>query len=262
MPVGSRALPPAQALRHSSTGERLKIVQKVSPNRGPRRNSARPDLVVLHYTGMASADAALARLCDPAAQVSAHYLVSESGAVWQLVPEAERAWHAGIGRWGNVIDVNSHSIGIELANPGPSMDCPPFPQPQIAVLETLLDMVRERWSIPPARVIAHSDAAPGRKIDPGRKFDWRRLASGKRAVWLEPAPSLARLAMPCWQDFQTAAARFGYAAPTGDWWPVLEAFRLRFRPHVAGGALQAVDVALMQALAQAHPCVDAVVPDA
>ena len=152
---------------------------QASPNHGPRRGGVRPDLIVLHHTAMESADAARARLCDPAAEVSAHYLIGERGRVWQLVPEAARAWHAGAGRWGAVSDVNSRSIGVELSNRGDD----PYPAPQIAALEGLMRDIMARWRIPPARVIAHSDMAPGRKTDPGRRFDWRGLARAGLSVW-------------------------------------------------------------------------------
>ena len=167
----------------------MEIRLRSSPNHGPRRGAARPDMVVLHYTAMETAEAALARLCDPAAEVSAHYLVGVAGEIWQLVAESERAWHAGAGAWGGISDVNSHSIGIELANAGPLNGLPPFAEAQMATLEALLDSILARWTIRPQRVIGHSDMAPGRKADPGPKFDWRRLALGGRAVW--PGPVLA-----------------------------------------------------------------------
>lgn len=222
-----------------------------SPNQGARRGGAVPDLVVLHYTAMPTAEAALARLCDPAAEVSAHYVVGEDGRVWRLVPEARRAWHAGAGRWGAAHDVNSRSIGIELANAGPAAGLPPFPEPQMAALERLLGAVMRRWRIAPARVIGHSDMAPGRKADPGPKFDWRRLALAGLSVWPEGAGG----GVADWPRFRAAAGRFGYAAPGEDWEAVLAAFRLRFRPGAAG-ALAAADVAVVEALAAAHPCVD------
>lgn len=236
----------------------MKIVERSSPNCGPRRGGARPDLVLLHYTAMLTAEAALDRLCDPAAEVSAHYLVAEDGRIWRMVAEADRAWHAGVGRWGGVDDVNSRSIGIELANSGPLEGFPPFPEPQIAALEDLLAGVRARWGIPPARVIAHSDIAPARKSDPGPKFDWRRLALAGHAVW----PDACGVAPGGWPAFRAAAARSGYSAPEGDWTAVLAAVRLRFRPTATGAALDDADVAIVEALAQAHPCVDPVsVPD-
>ncbi len=167
------------------------IVAHPSPNHGDRRGGVRPDMVVLHYTGMATVEAALARLCDPVAEVSAHYLIAEDGRCWRLVEEGRRAWHAGVSSWGAVSDVNSHSIGIELANPGHHHGYPPFPEPQMAVLEHLLAGILSRWEIRPGRVVGHSDVAPGRKIDPGEKFDWRRLARQGLAVWPIVDPAVA-----------------------------------------------------------------------
>lgn len=142
-----------------------------SPNFGKRRQGARPSLVVIHYTAMKSAEAARVRLCDGQAEVSAHYLVDYDGTVFSLVEEAARAWHAGAGQWGGITDVNSHSIGIELQNDGTQ----PFPEPQMAALEALLAAIMERWGIGPDGVIGHEDCAPGRKSDPGPRFDWARL---------------------------------------------------------------------------------------
>lgn len=221
----------------------MQIVDQSSPNFGERRRGARPDMVVIHYTGMATAEAALARLCDPAAEVSAHYLIAEDGRTWRLVADAERAWHAGAGSWSGIEDVNSRAIGIELANAGPLADLPPFPEPQMAALEALLDGVMARWQIPPVRVVAHSDTAPGRKADPGPKFDWRRLARGGRAVW--PEPSAHAPSTP--EAFRAAAVRAGYGC--ADWRAVLDAVRLRFRPW-ASGALCSEDVAIVAGLAE------------
>jgi len=134
-----------------------------SPNFSSRRGDARPSLVVLHYTGMATASAALARLCDPVAEVSAHYLIAETGVVTALVAEEMRAWHAGAGEWAGITDVNSHSIGIELANDGAE----PFAHRQMQALEQMLRGIRARWKIAPNRIIGHSDMAPTRKRDPG-----------------------------------------------------------------------------------------------
>ncbi|PZQ49841.1 MAG: N-acetylmuramoyl-L-alanine amidase [Rhodovulum sulfidophilum] len=204
---------------------------------------------------MESAEAALDRLCDPAAEVSAHYVIGERGAVWALVPEEARAWHAGAGAWGAARDVNSRSIGIELVNAGALDGLPPFPEPQMAALEALLDGIMARWAIPPARVIGHSDMAPGRKGDPGPKFDWRRLARGGRAIFAGAAGLPA--AAPDWDRFAAHAGTMGYHAPEAGGWPaVLGAFRLRFRPG-ATGPLSGADVALAAALAGRHPCVDA-----
>lgn len=226
----------------------MKVTIQSSPNFGPRRNDGRPELIVLHHTAMRTAEAALARLCDPAAEVSAHYLVAEDGRVWRLVAEESRAWHAGHGSWGGRDDINSRSIGIELANAGPLASFPPFPEPQMVVLETLLDGLMARWGIGPEAVIAHSDMAPGRKADPGPKFDWRRLAAGGRAVWIEDAAGAEDGA-----GFPAAAAAAGYAAPAGDWDAVLRAFRLRFRPAAGDGAADGTDVAILRALTAAAP---------
>lgn len=199
-----------------------------SPNFGERRGGARPSLIVLHYTGMESCDAARARLCDPAAEVSAHWLISETGHVDALVPEAARAWHAGAGVWAGIDDVNSHSIGIELANSGAH----PFTEPQMAALEQLLPAIMARWAIPPQRVIGHSDMAPGRKSDPGPRFDWRRLARQGLAIWPEaplPAPPQAGDAAA----FRAAAQAIGYDPSLPDDL-LLRAFRLRFCPWADG----------------------------
>ncbi|WP_322868104.1 N-acetylmuramoyl-L-alanine amidase [Aquicoccus sp. G2-2] len=197
-------------------------------------------MIVLHYTAMESAEAALERLCDAGAEVSAHYLICERGRIWQMVDEAQRAWHAGAGRWGAVQDVNSRSIGVELANRGDH----PFPEPQMRALCGLMRGIMRRWAINPARVIGHSDMAPGRKCDPGRRFDWARLAREGLSVW----PDAAREG----GDFLRDAAVFGY--PVGDVTDrlILDAFRLRFRPWVDGPEA-AEDRAAMAALAARWP---------
>lgn len=213
----------------------MQIVDFPSPNHGPRRGVQAPNMIVLHYTGMASAALALARLCSPAAEVSAHYLIDEAGQAFRLVSEARRAWHAGEAAWGPVTDVNSHSIGIELANPGHEAGAPPFPEAQMAALEDLLFQIRLRWSVQPERVLGHSDVAVGRKIDPGERFDWRRIAARGHAVasdaatesWAPPEP--AALA--------AAAATVGYVAPKGPEGEaaLLRALQMRFAPEETGG---------------------------
>lgn len=213
---------------------------RLSPNHGLRRDGARADLIVLHHTAMTSAEAALDRLCDPAAEVSAHYLISEGGKVWQLVPEDLRAWHAGVGRWGPVRDVNSRSIGIELANTGAH----PFPAPQMAALRGLMRGIMARWSIPPERVIAHSDMAPARKTDPGPRFDWRGLAREGLAVWSDATGQ----GTAAWGAFLRDAGLFGYDIGSNAPQSVLAAFRLRFRPQ-AQGPLDGTDCARMADLA-------------
>ncbi|MGL4309723.1 MAG: N-acetylmuramoyl-L-alanine amidase [Paracoccaceae bacterium] len=209
----------------------------LSPNQSERRGGVRPDLIVIHYTAMKSCAEAEARLCDPAAEVSAHYLIAEDGRVIALVPEEARAWHAGAGAWGGVTDVNSRSIGIELSNPGDA----PFSHAQMVALEGLLKGLMARWSIPPERVIGHSDMAPDRKRDPGPRFDWRRLALQGLAVWPEPGVDA---------PLSESLTRIGY--PDADDLTRLSAFRLRFRPW-AMGEEDATDRALAADLAARFP---------
>ncbi|WP_309664362.1 N-acetylmuramoyl-L-alanine amidase [Tabrizicola sp.] len=208
-----------------------------SPNFGERRGGQRPELVVIHYTAMDGCAAALDRLCDPTAEVSAHYLIDTDGRVLSLVDEAMRAWHAGQGSWGGRGDVNSRSIGVELVNRGAE----PFAEPQIAALERLLADVLARWALSPQAVIGHSDMAPGRKGDPGPRFDWRRLALQGQSVWPEPAPP---------GNFFADVRHFGYPDLVPE--ALLAAFRLRFRPW-AKGPLDDTDAALAADLATRFP---------
>ena len=145
-----------------------------SPNHNARRLGP-PDMVVIHYTDMTDWDETLARLCDPVAEVSAHWLIGLDGHCVQLVDEARRAWHAGLSEWQGETDVNSRSIGIELMNAGHSNGLHPFPEPQMRRLEELLRQIMARWAIRPGNVVGHEHVAPGRKVDPGPKFDWARL---------------------------------------------------------------------------------------
>ena len=212
------------------------MISQPSPNHGPRRDVLVPRLVVLHYTEMATARAALDRLCDPAAEVSCHWLIGRDGTLWSLVDEECRAWHAGAGSWRGQADINSRSIGIELDNDGAS----PFAAPLMARLELLLPGILSRWSIPPAGVIAHSDMAPGRKVDPGPRFDWQRLARQGLAIWPpEPGDPEASLDL--------SLTRIGYPPAPPE--TRLSAFRLRFRPG-ARGPEEATDRALAESLAR------------
>ncbi len=197
-----------------------------SPNFGPRRGGVRPRLIVLHYTAMDSAAAALARLRDPAAEVSAHYLIAADGAVCSLVGEGMRAWHAGAGAWGGCSDVNSASIGIELDNDGQT----PFGEPLMRALEDLLPGVMSRWAIPRQNIIGHSDCAPGRKTDPGPFFDWDRLAAKGLAArgGQDPGPR-----DPDFVSFRKLARDAGYTAEASDA-DLLAAVRLRWRPGAEG----------------------------
>lgn len=220
----------------------LVIQEHPSPNFGERRDGARPDLVVIHYTAMASAEAALERLCSTEFEVSAHYLICEQGQVFRLVDEEMRAWHAGAGQWGDVTDVNSRSIGIELANPGTA----PFAAAQMDALESLLADIRSRYALPPERVIGHSDMAPLRKIDPGPRFDWKRLALQGLSVFPADCEEIEPDEVRFVQDLQA----FGY--PEAPLEALLPAFRSRFRPH-HHGPLDGRDMALARDLSSRFP---------
>lgn len=196
-----------------------------SPNFGPRRDGLTPHLIVLHYTAMDSAQSALDRLCDPQAEVSAHYLIGGDGTLWQMVEEPMRAWHAGAGEWSGQDDINSRSVGIELDHRGDH----PFSEPQMRALEQLLPQIMGRWGIAASGVIGHSDMAPGRKFDPGPRFDWPRLA--RRGV-AAPASGGAGGAVD-WARFREMARACGYTAAVGDD-ALLAAVRLRHRPQGHG----------------------------
>lgn len=212
------------------------VVQHPSPNCGARRDDLVPRFVVLHYTAMDSAAAAISYLCDPNSQVSAHYVICKTGKITQLVGEGQRAWHAGAGEWFGLDDMNSRSIGIELDNNGHA----PFQAALMNSLETLLTRIMAGWDIPPDHVIGHSDMAPGRKIDPGPLFDWQRLAKKGLAAPLAPSPQ------PLEADptlFRQRARACGYTAPVDDA-ALLQAVRLRHRP-LASGPLDPADIAAL-----------------
>lgn len=194
------------------------------------------DALVLHYTGMASGEAALARLRDPAAQVSAHYVVEEDGRVFRLVAEDKRAWHAGPSVWQGTNDLNSRSIGIEIVNGGHDFGLPPYPDRQIEAVIGLCRDIVERWRIPASRIVGHSDIAADRKEDPGELFPWRTLARAGVGLWpYEPVR-----AAPDGQDWRSDLRTIGYglAAPGGQGYSetkVLEAFQRRWRPEAITG---------------------------
>ncbi len=235
--------------------------ERPSPNCGPRPAGVSVDMLVLHYTGMESAAAALDRLCDPAAQVSAHYLIDEDGSVCLLVDEAMRAWHAGESAWKGETDVNGRSIGIELVNPGHEFGYRAFPEPQIAALAALCRDILARHPIPPGNVVGHSDVAPARKRDPGELFPWRRLAQAGIGRFPTRPSIAARLDTGPYGDeqvmvneAQTRLARIGYAiAVTGRADPateqVLAAFQRRYRPKRVDGRLDAETFLLIQSVA-------------
>jgi N-acetylmuramoyl-L-alanine amidase len=233
-----------------------------SPNLGPRRGVSRPDMLILHYTGMESADAALARLCDPTKQVSTHYLVFEDGRTVQCVAEAQRAWHAGKSSWAGASDINSHSIGIEIANPGHDFGYPEFPAAQIKAVIALCSDIIVRQPVPPRRVLGHSDVAPARKRDPGEKFPWPQLFAAGIGHWVEPAPiDGAAVALKpgdrgaAVAGLQSALAHYGYGvAPTGAYdastGEVVAAFQRHFRPARVDGIADGSTIATLHRLAE------------
>lgn len=234
-----------------------------SPNRGARIGGP-TDLLILHYTGMPNAEGALARLRDPAAEVSAHYLVFEDGRVAQLVPEAERAWHAGRGFWAGITDINSRSIGIEIVHPGHDGGLPPYPDGQIAGLIDLCADILARTGIPAARVLAHSDVAPARKEDPGENFPWDRLAASGIGHWVAPAPigdgrffARGEAGDPI-AALQAMFALYGYDQPvTGRFdegmEAVVTAFQRHFRPRRVDGVADASTITTLRDLIAALP---------
>lgn len=165
----------------------MKRIERPSPNHDTR-GGVGIDMLVLHYTGMRSGAAALTRMCDPAARVSAHYMIDEDGTIYTIVPEGRRAWHAGISYWAGARDINARSIGIELVNPGHEFGYRAFPEAQIAALTELARGILGRHAIPVWRVLGHSDVAPMRKEDPGELFPWERLAGEGIGLWPAKAP--------------------------------------------------------------------------
>lgn len=204
------------------------IEQRPSPNQENRPGTGQVDFLVLHYTGMESAEEALDRLCDPIAKVSAHYCIEEDGRTWQLVSESKRAWHAGLCYWDGVTDINSRSIGIELVNPGHALGYRPFPQAQIESLEALCRSVLGRHDIAPQRILGHSDLAPLRKDDPGELFPWETLAKAGIGLWCNtPVASDESLI--------TLLQRLGYGYLEDDPVKVITAFQRHWRPALVSG---------------------------
>ncbi|MCZ8183006.1 MAG: N-acetylmuramoyl-L-alanine amidase [Beijerinckiaceae bacterium] len=257
--------PPAEPRPDSPHADRL----HPSPNHGERRGTGRPDSIILHYTGMADAAAALLWLANPLSQVSSHYFVFEDGRIWQMVPENRRAWHAGRSSWQRENDMNSRSIGIEIANPGHDLTkmppepgtYPDFPPAQIEAVIRLVADIKARWGIPDSRILAHSDIAPGRKVDPGERFPWAQLAAAGLGLWVTPPPAPADApayragdeGMPV-AALQAMLARFGYNleitgvfdAYTVD---VITAFQRHWRQDKVDGVADGETLATLRALA-------------
>lgn len=201
-----------------------------SPNQNDRGGQA-IDMLVLHYTGMQSRDAALERLSDPAAEVSAHYLIDEAGAVFALVDESERAWHAGVASWRGETNINSRSIGIELVNPGHEFGYRDFPEPQMQALIPLCQDILSRHAIAARNVVGHSDVAPVRKTDPGERFDWQCLATAGIGLW----PHVDEATVPVGVDaVGPGLADIGYDVT--DLEAAIRAFQRHYRPGLIDGA--------------------------
>jgi N-acetylmuramoyl-L-alanine amidase len=234
-----------------------------SPNHGERRGFAGPDSIVLHYTGMPTAEGALALLRDRAAEVSSHYVVDETGRIVQLVPEARRAWHAGVSCWRGERDMNSVSIGIEICNPGHDGGLPAFPDRQIEAVIALCRDISQRRALRPERILAHSDIAPARKRDPGEAFPWGALGRAGVGHWVEAAaPSQALFSRglegtPV-RGLQTLLSLYGYDLEANGVYDarteiVMAAFQRHFRPARVDGAADSSTVEALRDLIAGLP---------
>lgn len=212
----------------------LEIIDRPSPNRDARPEGQVIDTLVLHYTGMESGEAALERMCDPEAKVSAHYCIEEDGRIFALVPEDQRAWHAGVALWQGENDINARSLGIEMVNPGHEFGYRPFPATQMMALKTLALDILTRQPIPPARILGHSDVAPLRKEDPGELFDWPGLAASGIGIWPE-----STTAAVLENAVAKALQRIGYGYTEEDLPAVIRAFQRHYRPNAITGAADA-----------------------
>lgn len=236
----------------------MTFIEAPSPNFDPR--TAPPSILVLHYTGMKTGEEAIARLRDPEAKVSSHYVVEEDGRVFRLVPEERRAWHAGRSFWRGRRNVNGDSIGIEIVNPGHEWGYRPFPEPQVAAVIALVADIRSRWSIEDRDIVGHSDVAPTRKDDPGELFPWKRLAEAGHGLWAEgPAAPGAPIGEgeegAAVFALQAGLTRLGYDLPPsgrfdGDTTAVVRAFQRHWRPEkvdgIADGETRARLIALLR----------------
>ena len=224
----------------------IRTIPRPSPNHDARPEGTPVDILLLHYTGMQTAEAALQRLTDPVAKVSAHYTIDEDGTIYAHVDELRRAWHAGVSHWGGHGDINARSVGIELVNPGHEFGYRDFPSAQIEALIRLAHGILARHPIPPARVLGHSDVAPNRKQDPGERFPWATLAAQGIGLWptgvaLPRGRGLHRdTTGPAVAALQGKLRRYGYGlSATGRYDVetslVVAAFQRHFRPAAVSG---------------------------
>ncbi len=231
----------------------------LSPNVEARRDNRKPDMLILHYTGMDDAQRACEWLCNPVSRVSCHYLIDEVGVITYMVDEGLRAWHAGVSSWQGGNDLNSSSIGIEIHNPGHSGGYPDFPHAQMLAVIALSKDIVARYGIEPRRVLAHSDIAPSRKIDPGEKFDWAWLCREGIGHWVSPEPlsggpflQLGDTGQPV-EALQALLRLYGYGIDvTGDYdtltFATVRAFQLHFRPAKVDGIADTSTVATLHRL--------------
>jgi N-acetylmuramoyl-L-alanine amidase len=225
----------AAAVRRATPAE-LSISELPSPNWDERPDGVPIDMLILHYTGMQSADAALDRLCDPVARVSSHYVVGEDGAVWRLVGERHRAWHAGVSYWRGHTTLNDRSVGIEIVNPGHEWGYRCFPALQMAAVCELCLAILGRHAVPARNVVGHSDVAPDRKQDPGELFDWPGLAANGVGLWPDSSAAAGVV-----DDVPGALHKIGYeGSGRGDDLTVtLRAFQRHWLPHSVSGQADA-----------------------
>ncbi len=237
------------------------LIHRPSPNYDARPANMPIDCIVLHYTGMRSAEEALGRLTDPAAQVSAHYTVDEAGAIYAHVDEEQRAWHAGVSHWGGLNGVNSFSIGIEVVNPGHEFGYRDFPGPQIGALIILCTDILSRRRIPARRVLGHSDIAPLRKQDPGERFPWALLALQGIGLFPSGARRAKRATLRLGMTgapvmrLQSKLAEYGYGIDKSGVYDAstaatITAFQRHFRPHAVSGEADGETQGLLQRLLQ------------
>ena len=239
---------------------------KPSPNHDERKFDRAPDMILLHYTGMPTGEGALERLCDAASKVSAHYVVFENGRIVQCVPEALRAWHAGVSSWAGETDINSRSIGIEIVNPGHEFGYCDFPLRQTAAVISLCKTIlTRRGPISADRILAHSDVAPARKQDPGERFPWELLNESNIGHWVRAAPlDLDGLSLRPGERGEAVARlqrtlrNYGYGIEeTGIYddatRDVVAAFQRHFRPARVDGIADPSTLLTLRALVETRP---------
>ncbi len=240
----------------------MRVIERPSPNHEPRAGGRAPDMLLLHYTATVDGETAIRWLTNPKSKVSAHYLVDVDGSIVRMVDEADRAWHAGVSFWAGERDINSCSIGIEIQNPGHDTFYPDFPEPQLVALEALCRDIVSRHAIAPERVLAHSDVAPARKIDPGEKLDWGRLHRAGIGHYVEPEPIRSGPVLklgdegPAVRELQERLAGYGYGVPRhglydGETRMVVAAFQRHFRPARVDGVADSSTIVTLERLAAA-----------